>query len=91
MDMTPMVDLAFLLVTFFMLTASFREAEPVVEQLLGEDGEKAPPPPGGVAIGPRRRALRRKRASRGGVGCGGGVRGRRSDASLMAGLAIEVD
>src|SRR6185369_267430 len=30
LDMTPMVDLAFLLVTFFMLTASFRMAEPVV-------------------------------------------------------------
>jgi len=29
LDMTPMVDLAFLLVTFFMLTASFREAETV--------------------------------------------------------------
>jgi biopolymer transport protein ExbD len=29
LDMTPMVDLAFLLVTFFMLTASFRMAEPV--------------------------------------------------------------
>jgi biopolymer transport protein ExbD len=30
LDMTPMVDLAFLLVTFFMLTASFRMAEPVM-------------------------------------------------------------
>lgn len=30
LDMTPMVDLAFLLVTFFMLTSSFREQEAVV-------------------------------------------------------------
>ncbi|MES2629895.1 MAG: biopolymer transporter ExbD [Bacteroidota bacterium] len=30
LDMTPMVDLAFLLVTFFMLTSSFRETEPVM-------------------------------------------------------------
>lgn len=39
LDMTPMVDLAFLLVTFFMLTASFRMAEPVVVDTPSSIGE----------------------------------------------------
>lgn len=37
--MTPMVDLAFLLVTFFMLTASFRMAEPVTVDPPSSIGE----------------------------------------------------
>lgn len=39
LDMTPMVDLAFLLVTFFMLTASFRMAEPVTVDPPSSIGE----------------------------------------------------
>ncbi len=39
LDMTPMVDLAFLLVTFFMLTAAFRMAEPVVVDPPSSIGE----------------------------------------------------
>ncbi len=42
-DMTPMVDLAFLLVTFFMLTASFRMAEPVVVDPPSSVSEKLLP------------------------------------------------
>lgn len=42
-DMTPMVDLAFLLVTFFMLTASFRMAEPVVVDPPSSQSDKTLP------------------------------------------------
>lgn len=42
-DMTPMVDLAFLLVTFFMLTASFRMAEPVIVDPPSSVSEKLLP------------------------------------------------
>ena len=43
LDMTPMVDLAFLLVTFFMLTASFRMAEPVTVDPPASHADKALP------------------------------------------------
>ena len=43
LDMTPMVDLAFLLVTFFMLTASFRMAEPVVVDPPASHSDKTLP------------------------------------------------
>jgi len=42
-DMTPMVDLAFLLVTFFMLTASFRNAEPVTLETPSSISDKIIP------------------------------------------------
>ena len=43
LDMTPMVDLAFLLVTFFMLAASFRMEEPVIVDPPGSTAEKLLP------------------------------------------------
>jgi biopolymer transport protein ExbD len=39
-DMTPMVDLAFLLVTFFMLAATFRTDEPVEVSIPSSIGEQ---------------------------------------------------
>lgn len=42
-DMTPMVDLAFLLVTFFMLAASFRPSEPVTVETPSSVSEKVIP------------------------------------------------
>ena len=43
LDMTPMVDLAFLLVTFFMLTTKFRPDEPVMVDMPSSINEEVLP------------------------------------------------
>lgn len=49
-DMTPMVDMAFLLVTFFILTTSFRPDEPVQVTTPSSTWTSTPPEHGKVTI-----------------------------------------
>lgn len=50
LDMTPMVDLAFLLVTFFMLTTNFRPDEPVIVDQPSSVSEIALPDKGVIML-----------------------------------------
>lgn len=49
MDMTPMVDLAFLLLTFFMLTTTFNKAK-VMDIHIPVEGDPTPLPPNTITL-----------------------------------------
>lgn len=50
MDMTPMVDLAFLLLTFFMLTTTFSKPKALTVNMPDDKGEPSPVPQNTVTI-----------------------------------------